>query len=164
MSAPEPVRVLFVCTENAARSQMAEGLLRAWGGDRYAAFSAGTTPQTVHPVAQAVMHEVGINLRLHRSESIDAYQERTLDYVVTLCEATRDLSPSLRAQEMVIHQPFADPTAQDGDPVVAFRTVRDALAAWIAAVFDVRPPGASSVQAEGRPHPEPAPAVPPNPV
>ena len=141
MDSAEPIRVLFVCAENAARSKMAEGILRAWGGDAHVAFSAGSMPGDVHPTARAVMADWGLSLDTHRSESIAAYQGETMDYVVTLCDRTRDVSPSLRATEMVIHQPFDDPAAvPPADQRAAFEAVRDALAAWIVRVFDVVPP------------------------
>jgi len=130
------VRVLFVCSENAARSQMAEGWLRAHGGDRYAVFSAGTTPSAVHPLAVQVMDEVGIDIRGQHSKGLDVYQEDVMDYVVTLCDETRELSPSIRAADLVIHQPFDDPSAVDeAERLDAFRTVRDALATWIERAF-----------------------------
>ena len=134
MSSDESVRVLFVCTENAVRSQMAEGLLRVRGGPSYDVYSAGTDPSGVHPLAVRVMDEIGVDLRGHVSERIGAYRAEPMDYVVTLCGETRDLTPSLRAREMVIHQPFDDPAAA-GDPLSAFRRVRDALADWIDRAF-----------------------------
>lgn len=138
MSTDAPVRVLFVCTENAARSQMAEGLLRARGAGAYAVHSAGTDPGRVHPLAVRVMDEVGIDIRAQAVSDVAGYRDEPIDYVVTLCRGTRDLVPSLRAREMVIHHPFDDPAAAHGpeaERLVAFRQVRDALADWIDRAF-----------------------------
>ncbi len=104
-----PIRVLFVCTENAARSQMTEAILRARGGDAFEVFSAGSDPGRLHGVVVAVMAEVGIDISGQLAESVDAYRAMALDYVITLCRETRELSPSIRAKELVIHQPFEDP-------------------------------------------------------
>jgi len=139
-----PTRVLFVCTENAARSQMAEAILRARGGDAFEVFSAGSDPGRLHPVAVEVMAEVGIDLSGQGAESVDAYRAMALDYVVTLCRDTRELSPSLRAKEMVIHQPFEDPVVGTGpraesEQRAAFRRVRDALTDCIDRLFVVPP-------------------------
>lgn len=131
--ASPPMRVLFVCAENAARSQMAEGLLRARGGSKFAVFSAGTTPNGVHPMAVRAMHELDIDISGHVSKDLRAFREKPMDYVVTLCDTTRELSPSIRAREMVIHHPFDDPAA-DGS-LRAFQRVRDALDAWIERTF-----------------------------
>jgi len=136
MSTDEPVRVLFICTENAARSQMAEGLLRSRGAGAYDVYSAGVEPTEVHPVAEEVMAEIGVSLADHTSDDVADYQETDLDYIVTLCGGAQDVSPSLRAQEMVIHQPFDDPAAvPEAEQTEAFRTVRDALADWIDRTF-----------------------------
>jgi len=135
-----PIRVLFVCTENAARSQMAEAILRARGGDAFEVFSAGPNPGRLHAEAVAVMAEVGIDLSGQGAESVDAYRAMGLDYVVTLCRETRELSPSIRAKEMVIHQPFEDPAAApEAEQRAAFRRVRDALTDWIDRLFVVPP-------------------------
>jgi len=135
-----PTRVLFVCTENAARSQMAEAILRSRGGDAFEVFSAGPNPGRLHPLAVEVMAEVDVDLSGQRVASVDAYRAMGLDYVVTLCRETRELSPSIRAQEMVIHQPFEDPAAApEAEQRKAFRRVRDALTDWIDRLF-VRPP------------------------
>jgi len=136
MTAQDPTRVLFVCTANAARSQMAEGLLRARGGEAYAVHSAGSAPTAVHPLAIEAMAELDIALDGHRSESLDAYREEVFDYVITLCDGTRDVSPSIRAKEMVIHRPFDDPDGySDADQPQAFRRVRDEIADWIDQLF-----------------------------
>lgn len=129
-------RILFVCTHNAARSQMAEGLMRARYGDRYAVYSAGTAPTEVHPLAVRVMHEVGVDLRAHRSEPLGRFQEEVFDYVVTVCDQVHALSPHLRAREMVIHRGFDDPSRADAEAQLeAFRQVRDAIDVWLDRTF-----------------------------
>lgn len=132
--AGDVVHVLFVCAENAARSQMAEGLLRARGGSAFVVHSAGTVPNAVHPLAVRAMDEIGIDVRDHTSKPVARFRDEPMDYVITLCETTREVSPSLRAREMVIHQPFENPAASD-DGLDAFRRVRDALTRWIDRAF-----------------------------
>jgi arsenate reductase len=115
---------------------MAEALLRARGGDAYVVHSAGSRPTSVHPLAVDVMDELGITLEGHVSESVEAYRDEAFDYVITLCDGTRDVSPSLRANEMVIHRPFDDPDGYDAsEQPAAFRRVRDEIAEWIDRLF-----------------------------
>lgn len=136
--------VLFVCTHNSARSQMAEGLLRARYGDDYEAFSAGTEPSEVHPLAVEVMREIDIDIGGHRSESVEAYAHRPLDYVVTVCDSARETCPYLPARRQNLHSSFADPSAvagSDAEKRAAFRAARDAIAAWIEATFGPESPG-----------------------
>lgn len=139
----EKPTVLFVCTHNSARSQMAEGLLRARYGDRYAVYSAGTEPGGVNPFAVETMREIGIDIGGHRSESVDAYADRPLDYVVTVCDSAQENCPYLPAQRQNLHHSFADPSAVEGDDEekqAAFRAARDAIAAWVEATFGADSP------------------------
>ena len=89
--------VLFICTHNSARFQIAEGLLNALFPDRYEAFSAGTEPLEVHPLAIQVMKEIGIDISGHRSKSLDEFQGREFDYVVTVCDTAHQKAHSSRA-------------------------------------------------------------------
>ena len=82
-----PTRVLFVCTHNSARSQMAEGMVRAWGGDRFEAFSAGTEASAVRPEAIAVMREIGIDISGHTSKTILPFLGEEFAWVITVCDA-----------------------------------------------------------------------------
>ncbi len=82
-----PVRVLFVCTHNSARSQMAEGMVRAWGGGRFEAFSAGTEASAVRPEAIAVMREIGIDISGHTSKTILPFLGEAFAWVITVCDA-----------------------------------------------------------------------------
>ncbi len=85
--------VLFICTENAARSQMAEGFLRAMYGNRFDVFSAGSNPSVVNPRAIMVMAERNIDISNHRSKSIDEFNRIEFDYVVTVCDHAKEVCP-----------------------------------------------------------------------
>jgi len=128
------IRVLFVCTANAARSQMAEGLLRARYGDRYEAFSAGTRQSTVSPHAIAAMGEIGIDISHHRSKTLDEFTGQSIDIAVTICDQAHQVCPVVPCAKKTIHYGFLDPhTVQRSseDIAGAYRSVRNAIAAWI---------------------------------
>jgi len=130
--------VLFVCTHNSARSQMAEGLLRARYGDHYAVHSAGVDPGDVNPLAVEVMDEIDIDLSDHTSEHVYAYTDRSLDIVATLCDDAAESCPHVQAEKQNLHHSFDDPSAAPGtddEKRAAFRRVRDELADWIDATF-----------------------------
>ena len=130
--------VLFVCTHNSARSQMAEGLLRGRLGHAYAAYSAGTHPSRVHPAAVRVMREIGIDLSEHQSEHIDRFREIPMDIVVTVCDSAREACPYMPAAICNMHHSFADPsriTASETAQLQAFRSARDAIREWIMQTF-----------------------------
>jgi arsenate reductase (thioredoxin) len=118
----ERKRLLFLCTGNSARSQMAEGLLRHEAGDRFDVYSAGTKPTVVRPEAIAVMAEVGIDISGRRSKSVDEFAGRDLDYVITVCDNAREACPVFPANTRRIHWPFEDPATLE-----AFRKVRDQI-------------------------------------
>ena len=123
-------RVLFLCTHNSSRSQMAEGLLRSLGAGRVEALSAGTEPLSVRPEAAAVMGELGIDLSGHRAKAIDAYLEDPPDLVITVCDSSRRLCPTFPGSVRRLHWPFPDPTGHTGtqEEVEAFfRDVRDRI-------------------------------------
>jgi arsenate reductase len=129
-------RVLFLCTGNSARSQMAEGLLRHEAGDRFEVFSAGTRPSQVRPEAIAVMNEVGIDISGHRSKSIDDFTKgdefvgRELDTVITVCDHARESCPVFPGRTERLHWSFEDPAAVEGTDkqrLEAFRRVRDRI-------------------------------------
>lgn len=127
-------RILFICTHNASRSQMAEGFLRALKGDRYEAFSAGTEPRGVNPHTISVMTEVGIDLSSHRSKSVDEFQNIPFDEVVTVCDNARESCPVFIGQGRKRHQSFPDPSLLQGteeEILAGFRSVRDAIRLWI---------------------------------
>ena len=134
----EKEKVLFVCTHNSSRSQMAEGLLRAHYGDRYEVFSAGTQPSGVNPFAVEAMRDLNIDLSNHRSEHIDTFAETPMDYVVTVCDSVRESCPYLPAQQQNIHHSFEDPSAvvgPDAEKLAAFRRIRDEINVWLDETF-----------------------------
>ncbi|MEW6490897.1 MAG: arsenate reductase ArsC [Thermodesulfobacteriota bacterium] len=129
-------RVLFLCTGNSCRSQMAEGWLRHLGGDRYEALSAGTRPQGVNPLAVRVMAEVGVDISGQRSKSVDELLGEDLDLLVTVCGGARESCPVFlgKVKERQ-HWPFDDPAEARGthEQVLAvFRRVRDEIRARVA--------------------------------
>ena len=124
-------RVLFLCTGNSARSQMAEGLLRSFGGGRYEVLSAGTRPSLVRPEAIVVMSELGIDLSGHRSKHVREFDGQHFDYVITVCDQANESCPIFPDDTERIHWSFPDPAATEGNEttrLAAFRGVRDALA------------------------------------
>ncbi len=134
-----PERVLILCTGNTARSQMAEGLLRALAGDRLAVFSAGTRPSVVNPLAIEVMGERGIDISGHRSKHLDEFRAQPVDYVITVCDSAAETCPVFPCRAQRIHWSFPDPAAvggSDAERRAAFREVREAiearLRAWLA--------------------------------
>ena len=127
-------RVLFICTHNAARSQMAEGLLRALYGDLYEAYSAGTEPRDVSPYAVRVMSEIGIDIGAHHSKGMAEYFGQQFDYVVTVCDHAKESCPYFPGAKKMLHQSFADPSAltgTEGEITAGFRQIRDEIRSWI---------------------------------
>ncbi len=133
-------RVLFICTANAARSQMAEGILRAKFGDRFEVFSAGTRPSRVSPRAIRVMQEIGIDISHHRSKSLDEMSGMTFDLAVTLCDRASQVCPVVTCAKKTIHHGFTDPHLTPGtedDLIGGYRRVRDDIGVWIDKTFGV---------------------------
>ncbi|MHB8119344.1 MAG: arsenate reductase ArsC [Methanothrix sp.] len=141
-------KVLFLCTHNSARSQMAEAHLRAMYADRYEAYSAGILATSVDPRAVQAMLEIGIDISTQRSKSSQEFQDIIFDLAVTVCDRAKLACPicstqlqlpskSPRAKE-VIHKSFADPAAaagSDEEQLEAFRQVRDEIKEWISQTF-----------------------------
>lgn len=126
-----PMRVLFLCTHNSSRSQMAEGLLRTLGGARYESLSAGTHPTAVNPLAKQVMSELGIDLSGHSAKSLDAFRGQTIDLVVTVCGEAAEECPAFPGARQQVHWGFEDPTKATGseaERLAVFRRVRDGIA------------------------------------
>ncbi len=133
-------KVLFICTHNSARSQMAEAFLNHMYGDRYTAESAGTAATQVNPHAIAVMEELGISMEGHRSKSIEEFRGRNFDVVVTVCDSAREACPFFPGNT-VIHRSFRDPAEAAGSEeeiIEAFRQVRDEIKEWIEGEFGRR--------------------------
>ncbi len=131
-------KVVFICTHNSARSQMAEGLLRHLYGDRYEVSSAGTFPTEVHPLAVRVMNEIGIDISAFRSKSINEYREKAFDSVITVCDHARQTCPFFPAAAENLHAGFEDPAAFEGSDeakLKKFREIRDEIKKWIEDFF-----------------------------
>jgi arsenate reductase len=127
-------RVLFLCTHNSARSQMAEGWLRALAGDRYEAASAGTEATRVHPLAARAMAEVGIDLGGHTSKTLDRFVGQEWAWVVTVCDAAQERCPLFPGAARRLHRSFPDPSRATGTEdarLDAFRRVRDEIRDWL---------------------------------
>ena len=123
-------RVLILCTGNSARSQMAEGLLRHMAGDRFEVESAGVEPSHVRPQAVEAMRERGIDIRPHRSKSVDEFTGQDFDYVITVCDNANERCPVYPATTQRIHWSFDDPAAAEGDEaarLAVFLRVRDEI-------------------------------------
>jgi protein-tyrosine-phosphatase len=110
-----PVRVLFLCTHNSARSQMAEGILRHLGGDRILAFSAGSQPAEVHPEAVQAMVAIGIDISKQQSKHLDTFANQSFDYIITVCDRVREICPLFPTDPERIHWSFADPAAVENE-------------------------------------------------
>ncbi len=126
MSAP-PIRVLFVCTHNSARSQMAEALLEREGGPIFEVRSAGTEPSRVNPYASRALAELGIDWTAARSKSVVEFLDQPFDYVVTVCDHARETCPVVPGARTTFHWGLDDPSAVEGsdeDRLTAFRRTR----------------------------------------
>ncbi len=127
----EKKKVLFLCTGNSARSQMAEGLVNFYLGDRWQAYSAGTQPSGfVHPLAVQAMAELGIDISGQRSKGVGEFRSLPFDVVMTLCDGAAQSCPLWLGARQVTHLAFPDPAAAPGSKaqrLEAFRRVRDAL-------------------------------------
>jgi len=129
------LRVLFVCTHNSARSQMAEGLLRAMAGVRVAAFSAGTEATRVRPLAIEAMAELGIDISGQESKTLDRFLAEPFDYVITVCDQANEACPFFPGAARRLHWSFPDPaaaTGTDAERLAVYREVRDAIQERIA--------------------------------
>ncbi len=127
----QPIRVLFVCTHNSARSQMAEGLLRAWAGDRFDVSSAGTEAGTLRPEAVEVMREISVDIAGHESKDLAGFIGRPFDWLVTVCDDAREACPVMPGIGRQEHWSIEDPSAATGDDgarIAAFRAARDDIA------------------------------------
>jgi len=127
-------KILFLCTHNAARSQMAEGFLNARYPTRYEAYSAGNAPTELHPCAIRVMAEEGIDISAQRSKSVDEFDNVTFDYVVTMCADAAENCPIFPGGVNYLHHPFDNPGGLGN--CASFRRVRDEIRQWIQATFD----------------------------
>ena len=123
-------RVLFLCTHNSARSQMAEAFLRALAGERFEVASAGIDATRVHPFAIQAMDEAGIDLAGRTSKSLDAFPDKSWDYVITVCDSANERCPLFPGRTIRSRWSFDDPsqaTGSDEDRLETFRRVRDQI-------------------------------------
>jgi arsenate reductase (thioredoxin) len=123
-------RVLFLCTHNSARSQMAEGLLRALAGDRFEAMSAGTEATHVRPLAIRAMRELGVDISGQESKTLDRYLREPFDYVITVCADANEACPFFPGAANRLHWSFEDPSRAKGseeERLAVFRSVRDRI-------------------------------------
>ena len=123
-------RVLFICTNNSCRSQMAEGIINYELGDKIEAYSAGTTPTAVNPHAVKSMAEIGIDIADQRSKGVEEFAGQHFDYVITLCDSANEQCPMFFGGVKKMHLSFADPAAAVGSETeiqAAFRMVRNEI-------------------------------------
>ena len=125
--------VLFLCTGNSCRSQMAEGTLRHAAGDRFEVVSAGTRPAGLNPTAVEVMRETGIDISNHRSKNLDEFLGQRFDWVITVCDAAKEACPLFPGASRQLHWSFEDPAWQE---LAVFRRVRDEIQARIRAFVE----------------------------
>ena len=123
-------KVLFLCTGNSARSQMAEGFLKYMAGDRFEVYSAGVKPTAVNPLAIKVMAEIGIDISKHKSKSVMEFIDHSFDYVITVCGNAQKTCPVFPGEHEKIHWDLEDPAAAEGSEekkIVVFRKIRDEI-------------------------------------
>jgi arsenate reductase len=123
-------RVLFLCTGNSARSQMAEGLLRHLAGDRFDAASAGTDPVAINPGAVEAMTEIGVDISAQRSKHLSEFSKDQFDFVITVCDRAKETCPVFPSTGAMLHWTFDDPAAvhEAGEARQrVFRRVRDEI-------------------------------------
>jgi len=131
-------RILFLCTGNACRSQMAEAWMRKLWGDRYTAFSAGIVAKVLDPRAVKAMAEAGVDIRAQKSKTIEALEVGEFDFVVTVCDNARESCPYFPAKRGLLHKNFEDPPALAADApseeeaMAHYRRVRDAIKSFVA--------------------------------
>ncbi len=132
------IQILFLCTHNSCRSQMAEALANHFLGDRCQAFSAGTEATRVNPLAALVLAELGIGTSALRSKTIDEFDDQVFDHVVTLCGDANEKCPLFFGGVQRLHRGFEDPSRLSGseeDILPEFRRVRDEIKNWIIEYF-----------------------------
>jgi len=130
-------KVLFICTHNSARSQIAESYVNNLLSDRYEAHSAGTEPSNINPYVVKVMEEVDIDLSEVRPKSIEEFRGKNFDYVVTVCDHAKEVCPFFPGED-VLHKSFEDPSEFEGSDeeiLEKVRKVRDEIKKWILKTF-----------------------------
>jgi arsenate reductase len=136
----QKAKILFLCTGNSCRSQMAEAWTRHLKGDQFEAYSAGVKPKGVDPRAVKAMAEAGLDISGQKSKDVGAFGNMEFDYVITLCDNARESCPYFPAKTRLIHQGFDDPpklaeTAKSEDAaMIHYRRVRDEIKAFVEAL------------------------------
>lgn len=131
--------LLFVCTHNSSRSQIAEGLVNHYSIE-YRAYSAGTEKTSVNPYAIAVLSEIGVDITHHQSKQIDEFENKKFDYVITVCDNAKEVCPFFPGAEEYIHMGFPDPNSVKGnedDKLNAFRDTRSQISEWLSTQFNL---------------------------
>lgn len=131
MNATAKQKMLFLCTGNSCRSQMAEGLLRSLAGDRFEVVSAGTRPAGLNPTAVEAMKEVGIDISRHRSKDVREFDGQRFDAVITVCDRAKEACPIFPGAKTMLHWELEDPAEAQGsheERMTVFRRVRDEIA------------------------------------
>ena len=126
----EAEKMLFICTGNSIRSQIAEGFMKALGGKKWNVQSAGTISSYVHPLAIRVMEEIGIDISQQTSKSLDKFLNETFDYIITLCDNAAASCPVFPGQGKRLHWPIEDPIGAIGsteERIVLFRRTRNEI-------------------------------------
>lgn len=129
-----PLRILFVSTGNACRSQMAEGWVRHLAAEGVIARSAGTEPRHLHPLATRAMQELGVDIGHQRGKGVQAVRHERFDLVVTLCETAAQSLPPLPLAKATLHRPFDDPSLLESDDdadIETYRALRDELRTFV---------------------------------
>ncbi len=133
----QKLKVLFLCTGNSCRSQMAEGWARVLKGDLIDAYSAGTQPHGMNPFAVAVMKEVGVDMTAHTSKHVDALRTVMFDYVVTVCDSANEACPTFPSDVKRVHVGFDDPprlargAKNEQEAIQHYRRVRDEIREFV---------------------------------
>lgn len=128
-SSDRPIRVLFVCTGNSARSILAEALLRAKGGPGFEVHSAGTAPKGINPLTERVLTEARLSTKGLRSKSVDEYLGQSFDYVITVCDNARQACPVFPGVHQSLHWGYDDPAAVEGPEEVRLAAFRKTITA-----------------------------------
>ena len=130
----EKKEILFICTHNSARSQMAEGFVNTFFSDNFEAYSAGTEVAFVRPYAVKVMQEIDVDISKHRSKHLREFYGKDFDLVVTVCDNAKKICPVFPGAKRMIHQSFEDPSSAKGteeEKLEVYRKVRDQIKNWL---------------------------------
>lgn len=139
LSAEEKKKILFICTHNSARSQIAEALVNTTKAETYLAFSAGTEPTNVNPYAIKSLAEIGIDISSNEAKHVNVYRGYTFDYVVTVCDYAKETCPFFPGAKKYLHRGFEDPstfTGTDDEKLLHFRRLRDDIRSWVESTFN----------------------------